>query len=305
MSADGGRNLQNSMQNNLISVGELIDQSWTLYRAQFRAFMSLSGWLLIVAILNIIALILYPTVGALSLHSSLSHSEITGVLLYIFANFVVSPLLGLGIFIAMTQAADNTIEKRSFTFKQILLGTKNRYGSALIVTVLAACMIILAQIITIGPGILFVTLGLWINNAVILALADILMMLGAVASLILTIRWIMYYFMAPYANVLDGTQKKDALVRSRTLISGRFWRALLRVVLPKFVFFLFGLFFVTFISLLIQLLVNGSTGLSIDTSVRIGSLANSILPLLITILINPLMILSDVLLYKNLKGDRT
>ncbi len=293
------------MPNNLISVGELIDQSWNLYCGQFRTLMRLSGWLIIVAILNVIALVLYPTVGALSLHSSLTHSETAGVLLYIFTNFIVSPLLGLGIFIAIVQAADAAISKRPIDFKQIFQGTLNRYGSALIVTVLVACTVILAQIITIGPGILFVILGTWSNNTIILICADFLIMIGAFSSVILTIRWVMHYLLAPYANILDGTQKKAALTQSRELIRGRFWTVCVRVILPKFVFFLFGVFFVAITSLIIQLLISGSTGLNIDTSVRIGSFADSILPLLVAIFINPLMILSDVLLFKNLKGDRT
>ena len=290
---------------NLLSVGDLIDQSWNLYRVQFRAFMKLSGWMLIPVVLNILALFLYPTVGALTYHSTLTTSELTGVILYAFTNFLLSPLLGLWIFISVTQASNAAASGQQIQTVSILRGTKNRYFSALGVIVLITCMIVLAQFITLGPGIILEVVGGWMHNVIILAAAAILMIIGAFASCILTVRWMLHYYMAPYANIVDGSQSTNALTRSRTLVQGRFWSVLVRVVLPKFVFILFSIFFITFISLLIQLFLNGSSLLGTDFANRISNLNDAVLPLLVAILINPLIILSDVILYKQLNGPRT
>ena len=290
---------------NLLSVGDLIDQSWNLYRAQFRAFMKLSGWMLIIAVLNIIALFLYPTAGALTYHSTLTTPELCGVILYAITDFLISPLLGLWIFISVTQAANAAASGQQIQPTSIFRGTKNRYFSALVVVVLVTCMIILAQLITLGPGILFELIGGWMQNAVVLAAAAILMIVGAFISCILTTKWILHFYMASYANVIDGAQKMDALTRSKNLIQGRFWNVLVRVVLPKFVFILFSIFFITFISLSIQIFLNGSSLLGTDLANRMSNLNDTVLPLLAAILINPLIILSDVILYKHLNGPRT
>jgi hypothetical protein len=182
---------------------------------------------------------------------------------------------------------------------------KQQYFPAIIVVILVGLMIALAQVISIGPSVILGLLGSWLHSTPLVLVANLLFVAGLFVSLILTSRWTIFYIMAPYANVIDGVQKKAALTKSASLVRGKFWSVLLRVVLPKFVFLLFGLFAATLISLLVQLIVQGSVGLNLDLAFRINTLVEQILPLLVTIFLNPLILLSDVLLYRNLTSEAT
>lgn len=287
----------------LLSPGELIDKSWDLYRNQFKSFMSLSGWLVIIAILNVIAWILYPNAGTTVAYTSLNAQESAGVILYVITNFVISPLFGFWMFIAMVRTSLRAMTNKPIELMQTLRETKSLFFPTFIVAALVALMILLALIITTGPAFLLFGIGTWIHNAVLIGFADILFVFAAFASLILTCRWMLNYFMAPYACIIDGVEKKSALIQSRTLVQGRFWSTLVRVVLPKFVFILFGLGFAAIVTFMIKIFINGATGMSIDQSLHLLTISTSVLSVIIAIFLNPLLVLSDVILYKNLKGE--
>jgi len=109
--------------------------------------------------------------------------------------------------------------------------------------------------------------------------------------------------MAPYVCVIDGVEKKSALIQSRLLVQGRFWSTLIRIVLPKFVFVLFGIGFAAIATFMIKIFINGATGMTVDQSLHLLTISTNVLSVLIAIFLNPLLILSDVILYKNLKGE--
>lgn len=287
----------------LLSPGELIDTSWDLYRNQFKSFMSLSGWLVIIAILHVIAWILYPQAGTTSVYTTLRPQEVAGVILYVVTNYVISPLFGFWMFIAMVRASLRVLANKPIELMQMVTETKALFVPALIVTVFVGLMITLAQIITTGPVFLLFGIGNWVHNAILIGFADILFVFAAIASLVLTCRWILNYFMAPYVCVIDGVEKKSALIQSRLLVQGRFWSTLIRIVLPKFVFVLFGIGFAAIATFMIKIFINGATGMTVDQSLHLLTISTNVLSVLIAIFLNPLLILSDVILYKNLKGE--
>lgn len=291
--------------NILISVGELIDRSWDLYRKNFKIFMHISGWLLIVAILDIVALTLYPSSGALTYHANLTTPETIGVIIFAFTKLILSPLLGFWVFLAIVHASNFVISQKLIDFKNVYQATKNRYWQTLWVVVMVGFVLLFAQVITLGPSVLLGILGSWINNVPLLVIANLLFLIGLFVSIYFTTRWTILLIMAPYTAALDNKNKKDALVSSRKLIAGRFWQVVLRIILPKIIFILFGLFAATILSLLVQIFVNSSTGIQIDQQIRMQNITESIIPILITILLNPLIILSDVLLFKNLTASRS
>ena len=97
----------------LISVGDLIDQSWSKYRSQFPFFMQISGWFIIVALLNTIALLLYPSAGVIAYHPSLTGGEMRGIILYFLSNAFIAPIIGFWIFIALAVGAKSIIKPNS------------------------------------------------------------------------------------------------------------------------------------------------------------------------------------------------
>ena len=284
----------------LISVGELIDQSWNKYRANMPFFLQLSGWLVLVALLNAIALLLYPNAGAIAYHTKFTASEITGVVLYAFSNLLLSPLLGFWVFVSLALGAKSVLRGERVSIANIMQETKKRYLSTFAVTILVGLTILLAQIITLGPSVILGTVGFFMQNVWILGIANGLLIIGLIASLILTTRWTLYYMLAPYAAILDHAKNKQALKKSREITEGKFWSVLMRILLPKCVFLLFGILLAMLLSLILNIFLIGSTGLNLDVQIRITELINTVLPSLVLIFLNPLIFLSDVLLYQNL-----
>lgn len=285
----------------LISVGDLIDQSWNKYRSALPYFLQISGWLVLVAILNVIALLLYPSAGAIAFHSVFSYSEIAGVVLYGFSTIILSPLLGFWVFAALAIGARSVITNNKMTIAQVMQETKKRFLPALSVTALVGLTLLLAQVITLGPAVLIGAIGLWVQNGLLLGIANGLLVIGLFVSLILTSKWTLYYVMAPYAAILDQAKNKQALLKSRKMTEGKFWSVTFRILLPKIVFALFGVLVAIILNYVINTILVDSTGLNLDIQQRVTDLASAVLPTLIAIFLNPLIFISDVLLYQSLK----
>ncbi|MCX6715263.1 MAG: hypothetical protein NTX72_05640 [Candidatus Uhrbacteria bacterium] len=284
----------------LISIGDLIDQSWNKYRSSLPFFLQLSGWLILIAILNAVATLLYPNAGAIAYHTNFSFNEVTGVILYGFTNIILSPLLGFWVFVSLAIGAKSVLRGEQMSITSVMRETKRRYFPALAVTALVGLTLLLAQVITLGPSLLLGAVGFWMQNAWILGVANGLLIIGLIVSVILTSKWTLYYMMAPYAAILDRAKNKEALKKSRTLTEGKFWSVLARIVLPKLVFVLFGALIILLINLVLNTFIINATGLNLDVQQRIGELTASILPMLLAIFLNPLIFLSDVLLYQSL-----
>lgn len=289
----------------LLSIGTLIDESWAYYRKNFHGFMNISGWFLITGILNTVALLLYPSSRVLAFHSYLTGYETFAVILCAITSLVLTPLLGFWIYVTLTRATFRSIKNQDFQKKTFFLETKLYFVPAIIVTILVGLMLVWAQIITIGPAIIIGIIGSFVNNTPLVVLANIALVIGLFVSIYLTSKWSVYFYMAPTSNILDGAQKKSALQKSRSLIEGRFWNVLLRVIVPKLVFVAFTMFAFMIISLILKFTISTFVGLNMDLQDRLLSIVNLLIPILSTILIYPLFILSDVLLYQSLKGETT
>lgn len=262
--------------------------------------MQISGWLVIIALLNTVALLLYPSAGAIAYHTNFTSAEISGIFLYGFSNTILSPLLGFWVFIALAIGAKSVITRSHMTIPQVMHETKKRFLPTVAVAALVGLTLLLAQVITVGPSILIGAVGFWLNNVWVLGIANALLVIGLIISVILTTRWTLYYMLAPYATILDQSKNKQALLKSRKLTEGKFWSVLFRIILPKIVFVLFGILLTVLISTLINSIVIGSTGFNLEVQQRLTNLVTSVLPLLIMIFLNPLIFISDVLLYQNL-----
>lgn len=289
----------------LISIGDLIDQSWNKYRASFPFFLQLSGWLILVAILNAVATLLYPNAGAIAYHTKFTFNEISGVVLYGFTNIILSPLLGFWVFVSLAIGAKSVLDGEQMSIASVMRETKRRYFAALAVAALVGLTLLLAQVITLGPSIILGAVGFWMQNAWILGIANGLLIIGLIASVIITSKWTLYYMMAPYAAILDRAKNKEALKKSRALTQGKFWSVLARIVLPKLVFVLFGVLLTILINLVLNTFIINATGLNLDVQQRISELTTSVLPILLAIFLNPLIFLSDVLLYQSLTEQST
>lgn len=288
----------------LISIGELIDHSWEHYREQFQSYVSISGWSLLVAIINVIAIAFYPSATKLLVsNADMTALEIFGVFLFAFSSLVVAPLLNLFVLIGIVRMARSVLANRGASMKRTVSEIKSRFLPALLISLMYLLIIFLAALLPLLPAGVFGLLSVIFHNETLLTIANILLALGVFVSAFLGARWGVDYYLAPYFVIHDDEKLRPALMHSRTVIQGRFWHVFLRIIAPKVVFLLFGVLMIWVLNLFFVVLFSGISGLNLDLQVRLSSFTDTVIPLIITVLVQPLVILSDVLLLNSLKAE--
>jgi len=288
----------------LISINELIDQSWALYKSSFSFFLQVSGWLLPIALLNTIAVLFFPSSGSIATHTIFTTTEISGALLYGATNIIIAPILGFWVFLSLVIAAQSRLNNDPKNIALIMRETKRRFLPTVIVVILVGLTLLLAQIMSFGPALVMGAFGFLLEQTWLLGLANILLILGIFVSLVLTSKWSIAYIMAPYAAALNDQKTLTALRKSESMTKDRFWDVLVRIFIPKFVFLLFGIFLAYSCNILIQSLLTGAAGFNTETYTRLNNLVLVILPVIIAILFDPLIFISDVLLFRSLKNSQ-
>ena len=289
------------MSKTLISVGELIDQSWELYRSRFVEFLSISGWLILTAILYALALAFYPAASILQSGAHLTAGETLGVVVFTLTTFLVTPIISFWIFTSLARMLGTHLAGDRMNPSRAMREGRAIFLKALLTSVMVVLMVLFAIVIGFGPPVLIATLGSLANIDSVIMIANVLLIVGIFVALFLSIQWTIYYLFAPLLTILDGLPGKAALENSRRLIQGRFWQVLMRVAVPKLVFIIFGIIAMSFIAYMADVIVSASSSISLDVQVRIGSMVETVVPILIAALINPLMIISDVLLLRSLR----
>jgi len=283
----------------LISIGELIDTSWDHYRRHFVDLLSISGWLLLKSIVDIVALSLYPTVTKLATQATLTVPEQAGVILFIISNAVLAPIIGIWVFVGLVRLSRAQLLGRS-DVRAAMLDAKKYFFPTLWISILIFLVLLAALAIGFGPTLILLGLGTLMKNGMLMILANILLIFGVFAAFILSFRWTLHYAMAPYALLTENIRGRAAMMKSRKLAEGRFWAVLARYALPKVVFVLFGLVAMGILSYITTLAVSAAAGLNVDVQLRLITITSSIFPIVIAAIVNPLLVIADVLLYRSL-----
>ena len=289
------------MPKQLISVGQLIDQSWEIYRSRFVPLMTISGWLVLTAVFYAIALTFYPSASVLQSGAGLSTFEAFGVVFFMITTLFLAPIISFWIYTSIGRALSMHFARRTPNTKKAMIQGKDVFFQALITSIMVVLMILLAIVIGFGPAIFLATVAALANASSLVILANILLVIGIFVALFFSIKWLVYYILAPLITILDGDRGKAALIKSRSLIEGRFWDVLMRVSVPKLVFFIFGVFAMSIFSYIVGILIDASGGINLDLQVRISTMVQTIVPIVIAAFINPLIIISDVLLLRSLE----
>ena len=290
------------MKKPLISVGELIDRSWDVYRLRFVELLSVSGWFIVTAILLAVALAFYPSATKLQVGSVLTATETMGVVMFSLTTLLITPLLSFWLYTSLTKMLGAHFSLKPVDPKIALHEGRDVFIPTAITSIRVMLMVLLAVVIGFGPAAILATVGSLTNVSGFIILANVLLVAGIFVSLFLSIKWMVYYILAPLITILDGIRGKEALAQSRSMIEGRFWAVLIRIVIPKLVFVLFGVFAMSIVGYLVGILIDVSGGINLDIQLRISTMTQTIVPILIATFINPLIIISDVLLLRSLKA---
>jgi hypothetical protein len=195
------------------------------------------------------------------------------------------------------------LQGRSLSVKRAHEETKSLFFPTIVVSLMVVFLFVVAMLIGFGPSIILTALGALFNNITLVGIGDILLIPGIFVTLLLSFKWMVEYYLSPIITVLDGVQGKKALIQSRQLVQGKFWSILLRLAVPKIVFIVFGILIMIIVAYVTEILLNVVGGMNLDLQLRIKTIVESIFPIAIAALINPLIINADVILYRNLKGE--
>lgn len=286
----------------LITIGELIDRSWEHYHKEFTSLMGVSGWILLVAIFNVITLALYPAASRLmTANATLTKPEAFGVAMYAFSNWVLAPLLGLAVFIALVRLVRGQLSGKRATMRAVVGEMKSYFLPTLAVTAMIFGVLVATVAIGFLPSGALSLLAAYTNLGFLSVLATVALIVGLLVSLVLGIRWSVHYYFAPFALLVDDVRGKASMTAARKLVEGRFWGVLIRLAIPKILFVLVGVLLMALLQFVYSVVSNAFAGLSLDVQLRIGTVFASVLSTVIATLLNPLIVASDLMLYQSLK----
>jgi len=285
----------------LIAVGDLIDRSWEHYRREFMDLISVSGWILLVALVNVIALAIYPSASKIIGVATLTPAESFGVGLYAFANWVLAPIVGLWVFIVLVRLVRGQLSGRSGGVREAMMDGTRYFFPTLLVSLLI--FLIMAGVLAIGfgPSILLSLAASAASSNALSVLASVSLIVGTMIAIVLGFRWSVRYYFAPYALLIDDVRGTPALPASRSLAEGQFWNVLIRLVVPKLVFILLGILAMAVVAFVFSLATGVLAGLNLDVQLRLSTISTSVLSTVAAALLNPLIVTADVLLYQSLK----
>jgi hypothetical protein len=283
-----------------ISVGEIIDKSWHYYKKHFGELMSVSGWIMLAAVVNVVALALYPSASIILSEREYTAFETAGVILVIISNFIVTPIICIWITATLVRLIDAVISGRSTTLKNVMKEGKRYFWSYVVASILFGLAICAAMLFLV-PGLLFTVAGaIWPKLIAVSMIGSMLMIIGLVASTVCVIIYCVRLFFYTYTLIVDNHKGVASLKESSKLVKGNFWEVLVRLVIPKILFFVICAAILFVFVTIADVITAGVAGLNVDLQVRLNTIVTSVLVLVQAALINPILLIADYLIYKNL-----
>lgn len=285
----------------LISIGQILDRSVHHYAKYFIELMSISAWLLIIVVLNVVSTWFYPSALNQVALTGLGASEWFGIILYSLTFFVATPVISLWVSNNLMMVIDRQDQGQPVNLKAIGRQSWRLFFPRLLVSVLVG-LIYLAILLVFVPGVIMLIAAE--ESAVIPGLAALFLIGGIFIGIPLLLLAIVRLFFAPFALVLDGHHGRQALQASDRLVQGRWLSTLVRLFIPQLIFYLGFFLLQAFLLFVLKQVILTVAGLNVDLAIRLYSIGSGTIFILLTILITPLALTAATLLYKSLRSAR-
>ena len=276
----------------LTSIGALIDSAWDHYRKHFITLIKINAWVLLVIALNIVALFFYP-LNAQELTRSLTRLEIFGVVLFVLSNLVVAVVINIWIMNALIGAVHNQLENKRVQMNTLTKRAWQQFGPMLLLIVELGLIYGVSLLIPLGVY--------WFLTTVVASVLPIGALLALLfLGLLLFIppfALMVYLSFARFSLVSGGLRGAAAIKESANLVRGRFWPVLWRLAIPKIIYFIV-LALAQFLLLTVFSVLTIGSG---QEQTALGLIATPTTWYLLLIFINPLLIVTDQLIYRDLK----
>jgi hypothetical protein len=293
----------------LISIGELIDQTWEFYKENFSDLMGISAWLLVTALAGVIGWALFPDINTLSrmaempANTQLTNWQTFGIGMVLLNRFIIFPVASIWVFSSIAEFVNKRLNKSRPRIKHALIHGWKHFFPVLLSRVIYSLLIFVGMLIGIGPVLLLLLFGVPFEgtNAIVLSILGIV---GLVISVFLMVRWAIMYYLGGfgYTNVIEQKHGLRSMKRSNQLTKGRFWSSLLRIVIPKILFIGIATVVVYLTEPLVSVFQGAFLqGISSSAQIRLQTVFVFVWPTIFMVFINPLVYIADVLIYRNLR----
>lgn len=287
----------------LISIGQLIDRSWEHYRKHFREFTALAIWLLVPCLISIVTIVLYPSAATLLAQREMGLWEKAAVFVWMFNNFLLAPIIGLWIFAATVRFLTSFCERNVINLKIVCREGWKKFWPVVLVNILISLLLLSAWLLAV-PGLLLNWLGLAVESAWLISAGNIFIMVGLAVAVILNFRWLITLWFSSYEAVVGSEGGKKALKKSHALVKGRFFPILFRLLATKIVFVGLVLIAEFIILYILNFLIDAAAGFNADLLFRLSSIAFLVVFCVGSVILTPLLIAADFLLFNSLRESR-
>lgn len=282
--------------NQLIGIGALIDRSWDHYRAHYKTLLKISVWLLLVAVINIVAILLYPIDATAATDTSVW--EKIGIALLVLNNTVVAIVIGTWMINALIGAIKAQTGNVKLNLQKLNQASWKLFFPQILVRVYLLLVYIAAFLL---PMLLF-----WFvtNVGSTFLPTSVLFLLLFVALLLFLppVALMVYLAFSVFALVEDNMRGWAAIKESLARTKNRFWPVAFRLLLPKLLYF--GIFFLLqfLLVIVIRIIAFGifQSG-DVLSAIRVEWIALTVSYAVLFVFLNPMLLITDHILYNNLK----
>jgi len=289
------------MPQQLITIGQIIDHAWDHYRKHFVELISVSSWLLIVAILYTIAFAFYPSELRIITGQQFTVVENLSYYLTLVTSLLVVPILGHWVFIGLTRLIHRQRQEKKTNLRDLAKTNWKSFWPLVLVNILYA-LLLFSTLAFLIPGLGLIILSEVASIGFIGGLGTILLILGLFLILILVLWWSVRYFFIGYTLLIDDHHGRAAFTASRKAVGTRFWPVFWRILIPKVLYFFIFASIQFVLASLLFMLIAGFSGLHLELTARLITISSVFLAVGISILMNPLVILTDYLIYQSAKS---
>lgn len=290
----------------LISVGQILDQTWEHYTKHFKTIMKISLWFFLIALLMILGNFLTPvnlTESFLAEPQTNVGSSI-GFVLIILTSLLVYPILAIWIFLSLIPLIQQQTLKQKIEAKTAGLAGVKKFFHYILILIIKMLAVLLAVVVMI-PGIALSIYGIsqqggpWVGSISVL-----LLFFGAVTGLAILIYISVKLAFIGYSLMLENKKHWYAIKDSMNLTRGRFWSVLWRLFVPKLIFGVAAMLIQGFIFFAAMPLLNVSA-LSVEASLRITDIIYYLVASGMSVIFVPLLVIADYKIYDNLRKNPT
>jgi hypothetical protein len=258
----------------MLSLANLISNTWLLYSKNFVTYLKLSFFIFLVTI---------PAAAISSLSYAFFASKIANLSLSILINLLVF-FLTILVTIVLVRVADKQLkslssgESISLSLSREFENSLKLWPMVLVVSIIVGLIQLIGLFFLIVPGIIF---SVWFAFALCYVILEFPSS-GSVSAAI-----------------------KESLKQSRELVRGRFWGVLLRIFVPTILWSLFGwaisMIFVNSLNIIQKYFLVGAA----ESATRLLDILKILGSTYINALFIPLFVITTVILFRSLESTKT